>query len=348
MLNYWPFQNGKKCVKCAPLLTQLGTNILQIGPYQLKNQLIVAPMAGVTDRPFRELCLRYGAGMAVSEMMSSNPDLWKTSKSMNRMVHEGESGIRSVQIAGSDPKLMAEAAQFSVENGAQIIDINMGCPAKKVNKRLAGSALLQYPHLIEEILKEVVGAVDVPVTLKTRTGWDTENRNCVDIAKLAEQCGIQALALHGRTKACMYKGEAEYDYIRAVKQAVTIPVIANGDIDSPEKARFVLDYTGADALMIGRPAQGKPWIFREIHHYLTTGEHLAPPSFDEVSEIMLGHVRELHRFYGEYLGLRIARKHVYWYLKEHAPAGNFRQTFNAIEDANEQIDALQGYFENVA
>jgi len=321
---------------------------LKIGPYQLKNQLIVAPMAGVTDRPFRELCLRYGAGMAVSEMMSSNPDLWKTSKSQNRMVHEGESGVRSVQIAGADPTLMAEAAQFSVENGAQIIDINMGCPAKKVNKRLAGSALLQHPELIEDILRTVVDAVDVPVTLKTRTGWDLDNRNCVNIAQLAEQCGIQALALHGRTKACMYKGEAEYDYIKAAKKAVSIPVIANGDIDSPEKARFVLDYTGADALMIGRPAQGRPWIFQEIHHYLTTGEHLPAPSMDEVGGIMQDHVQELHRFYGEYLGLRIARKHVSWYLKEHAPAGDFRRTFNAIEDAQQQLDALQGYFENVA
>ena len=321
---------------------------LKIGPYQLNNQLIVAPMAGVTDRPFRELCLRYGAGMAVSEMMSSNPDLWKTSKSQNRMVHEGESGIRSVQIAGADPQLMAEAARFSVENGAQIIDINMGCPAKKVNKRLAGSALLQYPELVEEILRTVVDAVDVPVTLKTRTGWDPDNRNCIDIAKRAEQCGIQALALHGRTKTCMYKGEAEYDYIKAVKEAISIPVIANGDIDSPEKARFVLDYTGADALMIGRPAQGRPWIFQEIHHYLTTGEHLPAPSLDEVGGIMLGHVQELHRFYGEYLGLRIARKHVSWYLKEHEPAGDFRRTFNAIEDAHQQLDALQGYFENVA
>lgn len=321
---------------------------LKIGPYQLKNQLIVAPMAGVTDRPFRELCLRYGAGMAVSEMMSSNPDLWKTSKSQNRMVHEGESGVRSVQIAGADPTLMAEAAQFSVENGAKIIDINMGCPAKKVNKRLAGSALLQHPELIEDILRTVVDAVDVPVTLKTRTGWDLDNRNCVNIAQLAEQCGIQALALHGRTKACMYKGEAEYDYIKAAKKAVSIPVIANGDIDSPEKARFVLDYTGADALMIGRPAQGRPWIFQEIHHYLTTGEHLPAPSMDEVGGIMQDHVQELHRFYGEYLGLRIARKHVSWYLKEHAPAGDFRRTFNAIEDAQQQLDALQGYFENVA
>nr|WP_086938103.1 tRNA dihydrouridine synthase DusB [Thaumasiovibrio occultus] len=319
-----------------------------IGSYQLDNPLIVAPMAGVTDRPFRELCLRYGAGMAVSEMMTSNPDCWGTQKSKQRMVHEGESGIRSVQIAGADPVLMADAARFAVEQGAQVIDINMGCPAKKVNKRLAGSALLQYPQLIEEILTSVVGAVDVPVTLKTRTGWDTDNRNCVEIAQLAEQCGIQALALHGRTRACMYKGEAEYDFIKAVKQAISIPVIANGDIDSPEKARFVLDYTGADALMIGRPAQGRPWIFREIHHYLTTGEKLPEPPIEEIRQIMLGHVAELHRFYGEYLGLRIARKHVSWYLQTHDTAKAFRPTFNAIESAQQQLDALQGYFDNVA
>ncbi|MBL4828952.1 MAG: tRNA dihydrouridine synthase DusB [Aliivibrio sp.] len=321
---------------------------MQIGNYQLKNNLIVAPMAGVTDRPFRELCLRYGAGMAVSEMMSSNPKLWKTSKSQHRMVHKGESGIRSVQIAGADPRLMAEAAQFSVEGGAQIIDINMGCPAKKVNKKLAGSALLQRPDLVEEILKAVVDAVDVPVTLKTRTGWDTDNKNCVQIAKMAEQCGIQAFALHGRTRTCMYKGEAEYDSIRAVKQAISIPVIANGDIDSPEKARKVLEYTGADALMIGRPAQGRPWIFNEIQHYLETGEKMPALPSEEVKAILLGHVHELHLFYGEFLGPRIARKHVGWYLKEHEQAGNFRRSFNAIENALEQLDALQSYFDNVA
>ncbi len=305
-------------------------------------------MAGVTDRPFRELCLRYGAGMAVSEMMSANPKLWKTSKSKQRMAHEGESGIRSVQIAGSDPQLMADAAQFSVENGAQIIDINMGCPAKKVNKKLAGSALLQYPTIIEEILKAVVNAVDVPVTLKTRTGWDTDNKNCVQIAKLAEDCGIQALALHGRTKACMYKGEAEYDSIKAVKEAISIPVIANGDIDSPEKAKFVLEYTGADALMIGRPAQGRPWIFQEIHHYLENGTTMDELPAQEVKAIMLGHVNALHEFYGEYLGPRIARKHVGWYLKEHEQASEFRRTFNAIDAAPLQIEALEGYFDNVA
>ncbi|NGZ14875.1 tRNA dihydrouridine synthase DusB [Vibrio aestuarianus] len=321
---------------------------MKIGNYQLKNKLIVAPMAGVTDRPFRELCLRYGAGMAVSEMMSSNPALWKTSKSKQRMVHEGESGIRSVQIAGADPQLMADAAQFSVENGAQIIDINMGCPAKKVNKKLAGSALLQFPDTIEQILKAVVNAVDVPVTLKTRTGWDTDNKNCVQIAKLAEDCGIQALALHGRTKACMYKGEAEYDSIKAVKQAISIPVIANGDIDSPEKAKYVLDYTGADALMIGRPAQGRPWIFQEIQHYLENGTTMPELPAAEVKDIMLGHVHALHSFYGEYLGPRIARKHVGWYLKEHQQASEFRRTFNAIDAAPLQIEALEGYFDNVA
>ncbi|NKJ69956.1 tRNA dihydrouridine synthase DusB [Vibrio chemaguriensis] len=330
------------------MLVQNCDDVLKIGNYQLKNNLIVAPMAGVTDRPFRELCLRYGAGMAVSEMMSANPKLWKTSKSKQRMVHEGESGIRSVQIAGSDPQLMADAAQFSVENGAQIIDINMGCPAKKVNKKLAGSALLQYPNIIEEILKAVVNAVDVPVTLKTRTGWDTENKNCLQIAKLAEDCGIQALALHGRTKACMYKGEAEYDSIKAVKEAISIPVIANGDIDSPEKAKFVLEYTGADALMIGRPAQGRPWIFQEIHHFLENGTTMDELPAQEVKTIMLGHVNALHEFYGEYLGPRIARKHVGWYLKEHEQASEFRRTFNAIEAAPLQIEALEGYFDNVA
>ncbi|WP_261855943.1 tRNA dihydrouridine synthase DusB [Vibrio ruber] len=322
--------------------------MLKIGNHQLKNSLIVAPMAGVTDRPFRELCLRYGAGMAVSEMMSSNPALWKTSKSKQRMVHEGESGIRSVQIAGSDPQLMAEAAQFSVENGAQIIDINMGCPAKKVNKKLAGSALLRYPDLIEDILTTVVQAVRVPVTLKTRTGWDTAHKNCVHIAKLAEDCGIQALALHGRTRACLYRGMAEYDSIRAVKKAISIPVIANGDIDSPEKAKYVLEYTGADALMIGRPAQGRPWIFQEIQHFLETGTTMPALPVKEVKSILLGHVQALHQFYGAYLGPRIARKHVGWYLKEHEQASGFRRTFNAIEAAPLQLEALEGYFDNVA
>ncbi|OBP16944.1 tRNA dihydrouridine synthase DusB [Rheinheimera sp. SA_1] len=305
-------------------------------------------MAGVTDYTFRELCRRFGAGLAVSEMMSSNPLVWQSEKSLNRMTHGDESGLRSVQIAGSDPDQMAEAAVFNVEHGAQIIDINMGCPAKKVNKKLAGSALLQYPELVEQIIQAVVKAVSVPVTLKIRTGWDTDNRNGVQIARIAEENGIQCLAVHGRTKACMYKGEAEYDTIRVIKQAVSIPVIANGDITSPQKARFVLDYTGADAIMIGRAAQGRPWIFREVVHYLATGELLAPPDLQQVRDIMLEHVQGLHQLYGEVLGPRIARKHVGWYLAEHDAEGAFRSEFNGIEQQQTQLDALWNYFEQLA
>lgn len=305
-------------------------------------------MAGVTDYTFRELCRRFGAGLAVSEMMSSNPLVWQSEKSLNRMTHGDESGLRSVQIAGSDPDQMAEAAVFNVEHGAQIIDINMGCPAKKVNKKLAGSALLQYPELVEQIIQAVVKAVSVPVTLKIRTGWDTDNRNGVHIARIAEENGIQCLAVHGRTKACMYKGEAEYDTIRMIKQAVSIPVIANGDITSPQKARFVLDYTGADAIMIGRAAQGRPWIFREVVHYLATGELLAAPDLQQVRDIMLEHVQGLHQLYGEVLGPRIARKHVGWYLAEHDAEGAFRSEFNGIEQQQPQLDALWKYFEQLA
>ncbi|MBU1438981.1 MAG: tRNA dihydrouridine synthase DusB [Gammaproteobacteria bacterium] len=321
---------------------------MRIGPYQLSNNVICAPMAGVTDYTFRELCRRFGAGLAVSEMMSSNPLVWQSEKSLNRMTHGDESGLRSVQIAGSDPDQMAEAAVFNVEHGAQIIDINMGCPAKKVNKKLAGSALLQYPELVEQIIQAVVKAVSVPVTLKIRTGWDTDNRNGVHIARIAQENGIQCLAVHGRTKACMYKGEAEYDTIRVIKQAVSIPVIANGDITSPEKARFVLDYTGADAIMIGRAAQGRPWIFREVVHYLATGELLAPPDLQQVRDIMLEHVQGLHQLYGEVLGPRIARKHVGWYLAEHDAEGAFRSEFNGIEQQQTQLDALWNYFEQLA
>ncbi|MGL5343745.1 MAG: tRNA dihydrouridine synthase DusB [Plesiomonas sp.] len=321
---------------------------MRIGPYKLNNQLIVAPMAGITDRPFRQLCHEMGAGMAVSEMMSSNPEVWHTDKSRLRMVHTDEPGIRSVQIAGADPDDMAGAARANVQYGAQIIDINMGCPAKKINRKLAGSALLQHPTLVEQILTAVVNAVDVPVTLKIRTGWDQDNRNCVEIAQIAERCGIQALAIHGRTRACLFTGHAEYDSIRAVKRAVSIPVIANGDITTPHKAREVLDYTGADALMIGRAAQGRPWIFREIQHYLETGEVLPPPSLVEVKQLLLGHIRALHDFYGHSKGYRIARKHVSWYLQEHAPDDQFRRAFNVIEDASEQLEALSVYFENLA
>jgi len=321
---------------------------VRIGEYQLANNVICAPMAGVTDFTFRELCRRFGAGLAVSEMMSNNPMVWQSDKSLKRMSHAEESGIRSVQIAGAAPEQMAEAARFNVEHGAQIIDINMGCPAKKVNKKLAGSALLQYPDLVEQIIKAVVQAVNVPVTLKIRTGWDPEHRNGVQIARIAEEHGIQALAVHGRTKACMYKGEAEYDTIRAIKQAVSLPVIANGDITNAQKARYVLDYTGADAVMIGRAAQGRPWIFREVVHYLATGEELPAPALQEVRAIMLEHVRGLHQLYGDVLGPRIARKHVGWYLAEHDDVGEFRSEFNGIEDGLIQLDALNRYFEQLA
>ncbi|WP_105199448.1 MULTISPECIES: tRNA dihydrouridine synthase DusB [unclassified Pseudoalteromonas] len=318
---------------------------MQIGPYQLENNLMVAPMAGITDRPFRQLCRRLGAGLAVSEMLSCNPKVWQTAKSMGRMDHSGESGIRSVQIAGADPELMAQAAQFNVSNGAQIIDINMGCPAKKVNKKLAGSALLQYPDLVEAIVKAVVEAVDVPVTLKIRTGWDVDNRNGVEIAAIAEHNGIQSLAVHGRTRACMYKGYAEYDTIKAIKSSVSIPVVANGDISSPQKAKQVLEYTGADAIMIGRAAQGRPWIFREIDHYLKTGEILPPPAITEVRSILMEHLINLHQFYGEAMGPRIARKHVGWYLQAHDEDRQFRRVFNALETPETQVDALNEYFE---
>ena len=318
---------------------------MRIGSYTLDNNLMLAPMAGVTDRPFRQLCKRMGAGLVVSEMLSSNPKVWNTAKSQARMNHEGEEGIRSVQIAGADPELMAQAAQFNVENGAQIIDIHMGCPAKKVNKKLAGSALLQYPSTVESIIKAVVNAVDVPVTLKIRTGWNTDNRNGVEIARIAEQNGIQSLAVHGRTRACMYKGEAEFDTIRRIKEAISIPVIANGDITSPEKAQQVLNCTGADGVMIGRGAQGNPWIFKEILHYLETGENLKPPPLSEQYEILHEHVANVQSFYGEVAGVRIARKHVGWYLSEHDTDRQFRKSFNAIEDASAQLEALNAYFE---
>lgn len=319
---------------------------MQIGPYQLKNQLIVAPMAGVTDQPFRNLCLRYGAALAVSEMLSSNPDVWDTDKSRQRMAHAGEDGIRSVQIAGADPDMMAHAAFVNVQQGAQIIDINMGCPAKKVNKKLAGSALLQQPEQVKAILQAVVAAVDVPVTLKIRTGWAPEYRNGVHIAQIAEDCGIASLAVHGRTRQCMYKGNAEYDTIAAIKQNVSIPVVANGDICTPEKARFVLDHTGADALMIGRGAQGRPWVFREIQHYLETGNKLAPIEVDEMRQVMQEHLKDLYALYGEYKGLRIARKHVGWYLSQEAQR-QLRADFNRLETVEEQCSMLERYFDEL-
>lgn len=320
---------------------------MRIGPYTLDNNVMLAPMAGVTDVPFRNLCVRMGAGLAVSEMLSSNPRVWETEKSRERMLHQQDVGIRSVQIAGCDPELMAQAAQHNVEHGAQIIDINMGCPAKKVNKKLAGSALLQDPALVAEILHAVTAAVDIPVTLKIRTGWARAQRNGVEIAKIAEQAGIQSLAVHGRTREDMYKGSAEYDTIARIKQIVSIPVVANGDVTTPQQAKFVLDYTGADAVMIGRGAQGKPWLFREITHYLTHGQKRAGPELTEVASIMHQHLQELHNFYGDLKGLRIARKHIGWYLQAIDDPLGFRSYFNALESAAEQQDALHHYFENL-
>jgi tRNA-dihydrouridine synthase B len=321
--------------------------IMQIGSYQLKNNLIVAPMAGVTDRPFRMLCKRMGAGMAVSEMVASNSLLYGSEKTKRRANHEGEVDPISVQIVGADPKMLAQAARYNVDNGAQIIDINMGCPAKKICNVMAGSALMQNEKLVADILETVVAAVDVPVTLKMRTGWDKANRNAPNIARIAESCGIQALAIHGRTRACAYTGEAEYDTIRAVKSAVKIPIIANGDITTPEKARFVLQHTGADAVMIGRAAQGRPWLFREIAHYLDTGTYLLSPQVSEIQEILIGHVHELYAFYGEQTGMRVARKHISWYTKGLAGSANFRHQMNQLESIPEQLQAVNVFFEGL-
>jgi len=318
---------------------------MRIGSYQLKNNLIVAPMAGVTDRPFRMLCRSMGAGMAVSEMVASNSLLYGSEKTKRRANHEGEPDPISVQIVGADPRMLAQAAKYNVDKGAQIIDINMGCPAKKICNVMAGSALLQNESLVGQILEAVVGAVEVPVTLKIRTGWDKANRNAVRIAQIAETSGIQALAIHGRTRACGYTGHAEYDTISAVKEAVSIPVIANGDIATPEKARDVLDYTGADAVMIGRAAQGRPWLFREIEHFLKTGERLPPPQVNEILDVLLRHVHELYEFYGEYTGVRVARKHISWYTKGLAGSAQFRHGMNMLESSTQQLQAVRDFFD---
>lgn len=317
---------------------------LRIGPYTLPNSLILAPMAGVTDQPFRQLCKRMGAGLVVSEMVTSDVRLWNTRKSSLRMIHSGDPEPRSVQIAGGDPEMLAEAARRNVEMGAQIIDINMGCPAKKVCNKAAGSALLKDEVLVREILQAVVAAVAVPVTLKIRTGWDRENKNGIAVAKIAEDAGIVALAVHGRTRADLYMGEAEYDTIAAIKQAVSIPVLANGDIDSAEKARAVLRATGVDGLLIGRAAQGRPWIFREIEHYLRTGEHLPAPSLLEVEQILLEHLAALHAFYGDVMGVRIARKHVSWYLATLPGAREFRAHFNRLDSTDAQYTNVRQFF----
>ncbi len=321
--------------------------MFQIGPYRIDSQAILAPMAGVTDRPFRQLCRRLGAGMAVSEMVTADTSLWGSRKSQLRLDHRGEPAPIVVQIAGGDAQSLAEAARLNADMGAQIIDINMGCPAKKVCKKAAGSALLKDEKLVADILQAVVGAVSVPVTLKCRTGWSPEERNALRIARIAEDAGIAALAMHGRTRACGFSGTAEYDTIAAVVQEVRIPVFCNGDIGSPVMARQVLDYTGAQAVMIGRAAQGRPWIFREIDHYLRTGEELPEPPLTEVRDILENHLRELYRFYGDVMGPRIARKHVSWYLQTLTGSEEFRKAFNRLESANEQHASVQQFFEQL-
>jgi tRNA-dihydrouridine synthase B len=317
---------------------------MQIGPYRIDPAVVLAPMAGVTDKPFRLLCKRLGAGLAVSEMTNADPRLWRTRKSLKRMDHEGEPEPVSVQIAGYDPVMLAEAARFNVDNGAQIIDINMGCPAKKVCNVWSGSALLQDEPLVARIVSAVVQAVPVPVTLKIRTGWDRQNKNALNIARIAEDAGVAALAVHGRTRADKYEGEAEYETIAAVKAAVRIPVLANGDVIDPQHARHVLDVTGADAVMIGRGAQGRPWIFREIAHFLATGEQLPEPSPAEVSGILIDHLEQLYAFYGEELGVRIARKHLGWYAKDRTENAAFRHVVNRAENAAEQLRLTRDYF----
>ena len=301
-------------------------------------------MAGVTDRPFRQLCRTQGAGLVVSEMVSSNALLWGSEKTRRRIDHAGEGEPVSVQIAGAIPAQMVDAARFNVDHGAQMIDINMGCPAKKVCNVMAGSALLQDETLVGQILDAVVSAVDVPVTLKIRTGWDPEHKNALAIAKIAEQAGIQALAVHGRTRACAYRGAAEHDTVRAIKSALSIPVIANGDINTPEKAVEVLQHTGADAIMIGRAAQGRPWIFREITHYMATGRHLPVPTPAEICTILTAHLNNLYAFYGEYTGVRVARKHIAWYSKGQRDGNPFRQQLNQLESADTQLAYVRDYF----
>ncbi len=302
-------------------------------------------MAGVTDRPFRQLCREQGAAMAVSEMVIADPSFWKTRKSIHRLDHRGENLPISVQIAGGDPDMLATAAKLNQDMGAQIIDINMGCPAKKVCNKAAGSALMKDEKLVQTILEAVVAAVDIPVTLKIRTGWNTDNKNALTIAKMAEFSGIQALAIHGRTRSCAYKGQAEYDTIAQVKQNLSIPVLANGDIDSPEKAQQVLNYTQADGLLIGRAAQGAPWIFDDIHYFLEHGKRRPTKSLQEIEAIILRHLENLHEFYGEQMGHRIARKHIGWYLKSSSGHADFIKTFNQIDNPEAQISAIKIEFE---
>jgi tRNA-dihydrouridine synthase B len=321
---------------------------MQIGPHSIDPPIGLAPMAGVTDKPFRLLCKRLGAGLATTEMTTADPRLWATRKSLKRMDHAGEPAPVSVQIAGYDPAMLAQAARYNADQGAQIVDINMGCPAKKVCNVYSGSALLQDEPLVARICTAVVAAVDIPVTLKIRTGWNRDNKNGVRIARIAQDSGIAALAVHGRTRADLYQGDAEYATIAAIKQSVSIPVFANGDIDAPQKAKAVLDATGCDGLLIGRAAQGRPWIFREIAHYLATGEALAPPDADEVCAILCGHLEALYAFYGEVAGVRIARKHLGWYAKDRSENAAFRAVVNRAESAREQLRLTRDYFAALA
>jgi tRNA-dihydrouridine synthase B len=318
---------------------------MQIGSHTIENKVLLAPMAGITDQPFRNLCREWGAGLAVSEMVTSNPALTKNPRTLLKTRHDGETGLRAVQILGTDPQQMAQAARLNQERGADLIDINMGCPAKKVCAVAAGSALLRNEALVTSILTAVVEAVSIPVTLKIRTGWDVENRNALNIARLAEQVGIAALTIHGRTRACKFQGQAEYDTIKQVKQQVKIPIIANGDITSPEKAQFVLAYTGADAVMIGRAAQGKPWIFQQILHYLT-GKTVSSPALSEIHRLVQRHLENLYEFYGESLGVKMARKHLGWYFQ---PLGTLPNTLKSLlyqaDSPHEQLALVEASFD---
>jgi len=318
---------------------------MRIGPYRLQNNLLLAPMAGVTDLPFRRLCRKLGASMAVSEMVSSDSTLWGSRKTLRRLAYEGEPAPIAVQLLGSDPEKMAAAARFSTELGADIIDINMGCPAKKVCSAAAGSALLRDEARVGRILESVVNATEAPVTLKIRTGWDREQRNGLRIAQIAEQAGIQALTVHGRTRACGFSGNAEYDTIRDIKNHIRIPVIANGDINTPQKAKQVLEFTGADGIMVGRAAQGRPWIFQEIGHFLETGTELAPRSAAEIHDILLEHLEQIYAFYGSTHGVRIARKHIAWYSKSLSGSAIFRKGINQAQSTNEQLALIKAFFD---
>ena len=321
---------------------------MRIGSYQLENKLILAPMAGISDRPFRELCKQFGAGLAVSEMVASNPAFREHKRTLLKADHNGETGLRCVQILGTDPKQMADAAKFNAQHGAQVIDINMGCPAKKVCSVAAGSALLRDETLVRKILDAVVNAVDIPVTLKIRTGWDLHSRNAVEIAGIAEDSGVAALTLHGRTRACKFNGHAEYETIKKVKQSVRIPIIANGDIDSAEKARWVLEKTGADAIMIGRAALGNPWLFSQANQFINSGKLIEKPTVETIQHTLVNHLEKLYGFYGNISGVRIARKHIGWYFNHFRPISqNTRDAINQASDPSQQIVLINSAFSNL-